>query len=521
MPFLQNYDFCLADSEILLIFATKSINICPRMKKTNRIDIMMKKIIQWVSAALLVCCIMTPYSCVKVDDPDPIQPSEELTLLRQDNRVSLYTFEYPSVNAKGEPVVLSALLIAWTPGDRQENDSIEAVHVFNHITITADDECPSSEDKPTEQTMISLVPNREYKSYTTGERADYVGRCIIIAPDYEGYGISKNTPHPYLSQRLTAQQVVDAVQCGLKIYRKSTGVNQRLLPIKSDWRMFAIGYSQGGAVTLAVQRYIEENNLAASLHFQGSICGDGPYDLITTIRYYIDDDGTSYGTETKHRKGIVTMPIVMPLIIKGMCYANPLLAPYGIENYLSQQLIDTGVLDWIDSKEYTTSDISQMWYSQLKNGLEKDGRHYTPEQMAEMLVTPEGDVWGCLEKMLTKECYDYLSNPDNFVKVPTKADNAMAAMHIALAENSLTTGWTPKHRIYFMHSKSDTVVPYGNWQSFRDAHADEEGTLFRVDDTFSTGDHVGAGVTFYTSFGFRNTAPAFNWLCESTTKKKF
>ena len=32
MPFLQNYDFCLADSEILLIFATKSINICPRMK---------------------------------------------------------------------------------------------------------------------------------------------------------------------------------------------------------------------------------------------------------------------------------------------------------------------------------------------------------------------------------------------------------------------------------------------------------------------------------------------------------
>jgi hypothetical protein len=459
------------------------------------------------------------------DDPQPVppvppipQPSEKLTLLKQDDRVSLYTFEYLSADAEGQPIILSSLLMAWTPEDRQETDSIESLHIFSHITITADSQCPTSPEESNEVSAVSIVPGKDYKSYTTGEAADYVAHCIMIAPDYQGYGITKDMPHPYLQQRLTAQQVMDAVQGGLEIYRKYVGEDKRLLPIKSDWRTFAIGYSQGGAVTLAVQRYIEENDLAKSLHFQGSICGDGPYDLISTLRYYFDDDGTSYGTETKHRKGIVTMPVVMPLIIKGMCYGNTLLEPYSIEDFLSQQFMDTGVLDWIDSKEYTTDDISDMWYKQLKNGMDKDGRHYTPEQMAEMFWAPDFVVWGRLEKMLTQECYDYLSDPDNFIHVPTKADNAMTALHIALAENSLTTGWTPQHRIYFMHSKGDMVVPYGNWLSFRDAHADKEGTLFCVNDTFSSSDHVDAGVTFYTSFGFREFAHAFNWISNTTNK---
>lgn len=478
----------------------------------------MKKIMQWMSAAILICGIVTLNSCVRVDDPAPIQPSDELTLMKQDDRVSLYTFEYPSVNAQGESVMLSALLVAWTPEDKQETDSIEALHILSHYTITADKECPTSKEGSDEQTVMSMVPGRDYHSYTTGEAADYVGHCIFIAPDYEGYGNTKDSPHPYMQQHLTAQQVLDAVQYGLKVYRQSVGANERLLPIKSDWRTFALGYSQGGAVTLALQRLIEEKGLAEALHFQGSICGDGPYDLISTIRYYFDDDGTSYDTETEHRKEIITMPVVMPLIIKGMGYGNPLLKPYNIEQYLSQQFRDTGVLEWIDSKEYSTTDINGMWHNQLKEGMDKDDRHYTPEQMAEMFLAPNYIVWARLEKILTKECYDYLANTDNFIHVPTKADNAMTALHMALAENSLATGWTPRHRIYFMHSKGDMIVPYGNLLAFRAAHADQEGTLFLVNDTYSSSDHVDAGSTFYMSLVFRELAPAFNWICEPITK---
>ena len=99
------------------------------------------------------------------------------------------------------------------------------------------------------------------------------------------------------SERLTAQQVLDGVNYGLDLYRKLSAEqsDDAPLPIKSDWRTFAIGYSQGGAVTLALQRLIEEEGLAGQLHFRGSICGDGPYDLIETMRYYFDDDGRRLG----------------------------------------------------------------------------------------------------------------------------------------------------------------------------------------------------------------------------------
>ena len=89
------------------------------------------------------------------------------------------------------------------------------------------------------------------------------------------------------------------------------------------------------------------------------------------------------------------------------------MASYRIEDYLSQQLLDTGVLGWIDSKEYTTSEMSKMWYDQLMNGLDVEGRHYSPEQMAELFSTPKEDkVSGHLDKMFTPATFDYLNNPD-------------------------------------------------------------------------------------------------------------
>ena len=347
----------------------------------------------WVMAATLLLMAQGAWS----------QASESLTFVKKINWTSLYTFNYPSVNAQGEEVVLSSALVAWTPDDRQTDDGIESVHIFSHITITSDEERPSTTTGgSTERSAMMAISGREYGPFWgEGEKADYLGRCIIIAPDYEGYGLTKDKAHPYLQQRLTARQVIDGVNYGIQLYRKAVEENSSLLPIKDDFRSFSWGFSQGGSVALAVHRHIEENGLATSLHFQGSVCGDGPYDLISTVRYYFDDNGDNYGVTTSHRKGIVTMPVVMPLIIKGMCSGNAHLTAYGVEHFLSQQMIDTGVLDWIDSKEFTTDDISKKWYQQVQNGLEKDGRQYTPAQMAELFETPKQDVvWRRLQLAL-------------------------------------------------------------------------------------------------------------------------
>ena len=264
--------------------------------------------------------------------------------------------------------------------------------------------------------------------------------------------------------------------------------------------------------------YIEEQGLADELRFQGSICGDGPYDLVTTIRYYLEDDGTSYDVQTEHRKGKLSYPVVAPLIVKGMHATHPAMAPYELKDFLSEQFLDTGVIDWTDSKDYNTTELAQMWYNQVQNGVDTLGHHYTPEQMAELFDTPSSNkVIGNIDKMFTQELYDYMSDDSNFDVVPEVPVNAPQALHRAIYDNSLSTGWEPQHRIQFYHSKYDMVVPYGNYLAFRDGHLQSEGTMYRVDDTFSESDHVMAGGAFMVYVFVSKSVPqVFNWICEGS-----
>ena len=475
----------------------------------------------WIQAGIMLACLAVVPAKTWAQQAEP---SERLTQLMMPGTSTVYVFNYPTVNTAGERIVLSSALIAWTPtDDRQKSDSIETVHVYSHATIGSDEERPTTEGLSKEQIMLQTLPRRNYHDITDDKTASYVGRCIIIAPDYEGYGITKDLPHPYLSQRLTAQQVLDAVNYGLDLYRKQAAEKidpNPLLPIKSDWRMFGLGYSQGGAVTLAFQRLIEEKGLADDLHFIGSICGDGPYDLIETMRYYFYDDGDSYNVETDHRKGISTYPVVVPLIIKGMCATHPAMAKYRIEDFLSQQLLDTGVLSWIDSKKYTTSEMSKLWYDQLQAGLDTLGRHYTPEQMAELFSTPkENKVAGHLDKMFTPATFAYLNNADSMATVPSEPATAQQALHRALADNSVAAGWNPQHRIQFYHSRGDMVVPFGNYESFRKAHPDGENSIYRLNDTFGyDGDHMDVAIVFFAELSITGAFVAnYEWISEAAT----
>ena len=122
-------------------------------------------------------------------------------------------------------------------------------------------------------------------------------------PDYEGYGVSKYSPHPYLYQELTARQVVDAVRYGLALFKAgrfqndddySVGTAQSWPKcMRNGWVVIPIGASQGGSVAMAVQRYIEQNDLETELPLIGSVCCDGPYDPVATLRYYMTADNAS------------------------------------------------------------------------------------------------------------------------------------------------------------------------------------------------------------------------------------
>ncbi len=444
-------------------------------------------------------------------------------LLFSNNVSAFYQFSYPSVSVTGEPITLSSLMAFWKPQTMGTN-TIKTVMINNHYTITANAQCPSNitvtydSNYPDYLLLSPLVNGNTYNI----DYPDLSTRCLVIMPDYEGYGLTSDRTHPYLAEELTAQQVVDGVIYGLQLYQQLSSQGSAL-PLDDEWRSFSVGYSQGGAVALAVQRHIEQYNLSDELHFSGTLCGDGPYDLIATLRYYMYDNGNSHDVTTIHEARKATLPVVLPMILKGMIDSDPALAGYQITDYLVQGFLDTGILDWLNSKTVTNSEISNAWLQQLEQGATTvNGITYpAPENMSAMFskhtvpgtIGQSEVVWANLDGVFTEGFYNYLNNPNNLNSVPSTVSNAYEAMHRALVNNSICTGWEPMHRIQFMHSKGDMVVPYDNYLAFRDAHPSGENVIYRVDDTFSETDHQATGTTFLSNLYKRGTY--LHWIDES------
>jgi hypothetical protein len=396
----------------------------------------------------------------------------------------LYSYNYPSVDADGNKVTLSSLMAVPT---MMVIDGVAAkpnnLIIGCHVTITSNYECPTEYNRT--GGVLSWMTDVGMQIFYT--RYDFVRQpcCLVILPDYEGYGVSRNRAHPYLYQELTARQVVDGVRYGLALFKANVdnddGAN--LARFEDNWKSVCVGYSQGGSVALATHRFIEQNGLSSELHFAGSVCGDGPYDPIEHLRYYMQDNGETYdGTnKTEHQKETVSMPIVMPLILKGMCDRNPFMRQHKVSDYLSEKFLRTGVIDFINAKsqgkddQYSTDRINTSFKNMRKNGLEyvytdENGNpqkgSYSAAEMQTMLYRESNDnVHGKLSEMLTQQAFDYFRSLTQGATTPS-GRGVMEDLHRALASNSLVSGWTPTHRIGFYHSTYDTVVPYANLLSF-------------------------------------------------------
>lgn len=404
-----------------------------------------------------------------------------------------FRFYYPSINAKGEEIVLSALA-AFPDGDP---DYINNVIIGCHVTITSNKEAPSEYYQTGSwQTDVGMLMWHASSGTTIHKpQSNQLYYNLVILPDYEGYGITKNLPHPYLYQELTARQVVDATRYGIALYNNSPVIASIRNPFRTGWKTASVGYSQGGSVAMATHRFIEQNDLDGELNFAGSVCGDGPYDPIAHVRYYI-----------RENEGLLNMPVVLPLILKGMLDSNPYMREHKMEDYLVKRFIDTGIVQWIvdkndPAKEKTTDDIT--------DALED---LYDDEGFNDVL---EDDGKAYIYKVMVPEIYSYFSNNANFSALPTTR-GVCEDLHMALESNNLTKGWTPRHPVKLWHYTKDTVVPYDNATSAK-TNLGSQCTLYTADESWyqASWDHVGGGRVFFTGLNFGN---AENELLEDILK---
>ncbi len=93
---------------------------------------------------------------------------------------------------------------------------------------------------------------------------------VTVIPDFIGFGVSKDIIHPYYDMQSSGQAVVDMIKAA-KYYLKTQ--NKAI----SD-KLFLVGYSEGGYVTMAAQREIE-SNASHGLTVTAAAEGAGGYDV--------------------------------------------------------------------------------------------------------------------------------------------------------------------------------------------------------------------------------------------------
>ena len=261
------------------------------------------------------------------------------------------------------------------------------------------------EGKPKRMILVS--------HYTVGSNAEAPSNCFslegtlvqlgygLIIPDYLGYGITSHMIHPYLVMDLTARNVVDmylAVRPWLDAVDRA--------PEKPE--LILMGYSQGGANTMAVEHMIEteygkpEDPQRIAIH--RVFAGGGPYDVKATYERFVTTDTAGY-------------PVAVPLVVQGMILGNNLSIQMSdmMQGWLCEKMDD-----WINSKKYCTSELNTLIGTKVTH------------------------------ELLTKEAMDQKSEK-------------VAELYKAMNANSIISyNWQPYAPVYLMHSMDDETVPYTN-----------------------------------------------------------
>lgn len=290
------------------------------------------------------------------------------------------------------------------------DDSVQSILLSCHPTVTSNFEAPTGPSAP--ENAIKCM-NSE--------------KCLVICPDYCGYGVTSFAQHPYLVQDITARQCIDAELAAFELIGNLFGSKSSL---DEDYYTNIIGYSQGGSVALACAKYLESDacpqEVKDKIKLKHTYCGDGPYSTVATVKQYLEweKDGK-----------VLEYPCVLPLIVMAAkdAYDDDCMHSVKVEDYFSKDFIKTGVVDMIKSKSYTTLDLNNAIVAAMGTD-EKTG---LPRLMPKDLFS---------KKMLDED------------------SNEHKCLMRALGKNDLTKGWTPTHKITFYHWKNDGVVPYCNTQ---------------------------------------------------------
>ena len=405
-----------------------------------------------------------------------------------ENRLKYVTIRYKTTGANGEEKELSELIGFDAKAGSDETKNPQNLIIGCHATIT------SNAERPTNFKNLDIRTDVAILNLMACER-----KAVVVIPDYEGYGATSSDPHPYCSREITAKQMIDGAKAAVAWFEEN------VTKMPSGWKSTTVGYSQGGAVAASVLEYYHAHN-EKGLNIVGAVCGDGPYDPLATLKKYIEDDR-------------LYMPVAPALLLKGMVDTDKNMMALGCtyQDFVTDKFYDTGIFDWLQSKEFTTVDIhNKLLDHSAKYGGESgftmmamnngEFKAYTPENIKETpnnwkLRSGQGENYCTVDQCFKPGVIEYFKSG----KITGEVSEAkLKALEQALKENSLTyDGWMPSgaypHGFYFFHAIHDEVVPFCNYESVKNAW----GTNLFMGEPKDFDWHVTSGGCFYLFYALR------------------
>lgn len=308
--------------------------------------------------------------------------------------------KYQTVAPTGDSIWVSGKLFL------PKNKNAKNIIIASHYTICANSEAPSNANS-----IEGIFATKDY---------------IVLMPDYIGYGISDSLTHPYLHLNSTVRSAIDLLKAAIPYLNANSYTYRKPLIL--------VGYSQGAAATLALQKELE-NEYANEFTIYKTYAGAGPYDLAETFNFYTNYPRTN-------------IPCSLPMLILGMNYGENL----GLdrEEFFQPILLEQCPL-LIESKIHSMNTVN---------------------------IALGNDITQLLKPIIFYK--------DSF---PT------SVLFNAVEKNSIIK-LSPKSYLYLFHSTRDDMVPFFNSENLKSEFDSQQ--LDNIQYDFAPyGNHMTAAVTFF------------------------
>ena len=324
---------------------------------------------------ILLLPILVLCSCATTKVAQPVLTARALT--------------YTSVDHHGAPLTLSGRLTIPT------GSTPRGVMLIPHGTYTSSEEAPSGKSMYEERFF-----GRDY---------------VLVMPDYIGYGVTKDSLHPYLCGELTAQNCVDMLLAVRDL------LDSMQTPMLTD-SITIVGYSQGAAVALWTHRLLDER-YADRLPVKICFAGSGPYDVASEFDLSVRNNRTG-------------MPVTIPMLTMG------------VNKVYDLRLQRSDLFTPATEKVYNKYVLGK------KHGFIHVFFHTPNHRLSHWLTKAGRDK----KQPATQRVYEGLLRA-SLVHYPVDAH--------PIGQEVICYPWRPKATTYILHSTNDNIVSFYNSEHLR------------------------------------------------------